>query len=261
MDLPAELQRREDRLKAIAAARERIKAREAERRSQEEQEREEILADRRRIEEANGRKLASRPPERPAKSERSDPQLNLTDAESRIMPSSEGFVQGYNAQVAVESSSMLILACDVSQRPTDRRLLKPMLQQLSELPVGKPEAIIADAGYFSELNVELCAEAGFVPYIPPKRDRHHWGLRHWKVPKAPGPRPSALEEMLYRLRTRAGRAIYALRKQTVEPVFGNIKRAMGFRQTLLRGKRKVEGEFTLACIAWNIRHLHAMAVT
>jgi transposase len=261
MDLPAELQRREDRLKALAAAKERIKAREAEQQTQDKLDYEEILADRQRIEELNGRKLTSRPPKRPSKGDRSDPQLSLTDAESRIMPSSEGFIQGYNAQLAVDTKSMLILAEDLSQRPTDRRLLKPMLAQLNDLPIGKPQAIIADAGYYSEVNVELCVEAGFIPYIVPKKDQHHWGLRHWQVPKEPSPRASALKQMLYRLRTVAGRATYALRKQTVEPVIGNIKRAMGFRQFLLRGKRKAKGEWTLGCIAWNIRHLHAMATT
>jgi hypothetical protein len=109
----AEIARREDRLKAIAAAKERIKAREAEQRAQEQGDYEEMIADRERIEAANGKRLASRP-ERPRKDRRSDPQVNLTDVESRIMLSSEGFVQGYNAQAAVDMGSMLILAADVS---------------------------------------------------------------------------------------------------------------------------------------------------
>src|ERR1700687_5852858 len=261
MDLPAELQSREGRLKAIAEAKERIKAREAEQQTQDERDWEEIMADRQRIKAINGRKLDSRPPPHPKKGDRSDPQLNLTDDESRIMPSPDGFIQGYNAQVAVDCESMLILAGDVSQRPTDRRLLKPMLQELNRLPIGAPDALLADAGYFSELNVELCVEAGLTPYIPAKRDRHHWGLRHWKVPKAPGPRASALKKMLYRLRTPEGREIYALRKQTVEPVIGNLKRAMNFRQFLLRGQEKAKGEWMLACTAWNIRHLHSLTAT
>jgi transposase len=257
LNLPEELRTQEGRLKAIAAAKERIKAREAEQQAQDQRDWEEIMTDRERIETINGRKLASRPPLRSRKGDR-DPQLNLTDDESRIMPSPEGFVQGYNAQVAVDCDSMLILAQDVSQRPTDRRLLKPMLRKLNALPIGTPDALLADAGYFSELNVELCVEAGLTPYIPSKRDRHHWGLRHWKVPKDPGSRASVLKKMLYRLRTTTGRQVYALRKQTVEPVIGNLKRAMNFRQFLLRGHEKVKGEWTLACIGWNIRHLHAL---
>jgi len=182
-DIPAELARREDRLKAIAKAKERIKAREAEREAQEQAEHGEVLADRQRIEAINGKKMNSRPPERPKKGVRPEAQLNLTDAESRIMPSAEGFVQGYNAQAAVDTNSMLIVSAELSQRPIDRRLIKPMLRKLVELCVGKPEAIIADAGYFSELNVELCVESGITPYIVPKRNRHYWGMRHWKAQK------------------------------------------------------------------------------
>lgn len=256
-NLPAELQTQEGRLKAIAEAKERIRAREVEQEAQDQRDWEEILADRERIAQINGRNLESRPPKRPKKGDHPNPQLNLTDEESRIMPSADGFVQGYNAQLAVDSA-MFILAADVSQRPTDRRLLKPMLEQLTELPIDMPDELLADAGYYSELNVELCVEAGLTPYIPPKRDRHHWGLRHWKVPKDPGPHASALKKMLHRLRTTTGRETYALRKQTVEPVIGNLKRAMKFRQFLLRGHQKVKGEWLLACTAWNIRHLHAL---
>jgi len=261
LDIPAELARREDRLKAIAEAKERIKAREAERQRQEQGDHDEALADRARIEENNGRKMKSRPPKAPKKGVRPEAQLNLTDADSRIMPSAEGFVQGYNAQAAVDTSSMLIVSADLSQRPTDRRLLKPMLRKLTELPVGKPEAIIADAGYFSELNIELCTESGFTPYIVPKRDRHHCGMRRWKNPKEPGPRASELTKMVYRLRTADGRIIYALRKCTVEPVFGNLKRAMGFRQFLLRGLEKAKGEYLLACSAWSIKRLQTLVTT
>lgn len=258
VDFPKELERREDRLRAIDEAKERIRAREAQRQAQEQAEHEEALADRERIEQTNGKKLKSRPPKGPKKGVRPQAQLNLTDADSRIMPSHEGFVQGYNAQAAVDTDSMLIVAADLSQKPTDRRLLKPMLRTLETLAVGKPEAILADAGYFSELNVELCAQGGFTPYIPPKRDKHHWGLRRWKNPKDPGPHASALAKMLHRLRTAEGREIYALRKCTVEPVFGTLKRAMGFRQFLLRGHEKARGEYLLGCTGWNIKRLHVM---
>jgi transposase len=256
--LPAELARREDRLKAIAEAKARIREREAERQTQEQADHDEALADRKRIEQKTGKKMKSRPPERPKKGVRPDAQLNLTDAESRIMPSHEGFIQGYNAQAAVDTDSMLIVGAELSQRPTDRRLIKPMLRKLSALPIGKVSEVIADAGYFSELNVELCVESGITPYIVAKRNRHHWGLRHWKIPKAPGPRASALTKMLHRLRTPEGRAIYALRKHTVEPVFGILKQVLGFRQFLLRGFRKARGEYLLGCSAWNIKRLHTM---
>ncbi len=138
---------------------------------------EEALTDRRRVEEANGKKLESRPPQRPKKGVRAKAQVNLTDPESRIMPSAEGFVQAYNAQAAVETASMLIVGAALTQKPTDRRLVKPMLKTLSESPAGKPSEILGDAGYFSELNVELCAQSGITPYIVPKRDRHQLSLR------------------------------------------------------------------------------------
>ncbi len=257
VDIPEEIARREDRLKAIAEAKERIKAREVERQRQEHVDFEEMSADRDRIEAMNGRKIKG--PERPKKGVRPQAQINLTDPQSRIMPSSEGFVQAYNAQAAVDTASMLIVAAQLSQRPTDRRLLKPMLRKLAATPVGKPQELLADAGYFSELNVELCVESNVVPYIVPKRDRHHWGLRRFSLPKAPKSGASALAHMLYRLRTKEGRAIYALRKCTVEPVFGNLKRAMCFRQFLLRGYEKASGEFLLGCAAWNIKRLHTLA--
>ena len=258
VDIPEEIARREDRLKAIAQAKERIKAREAERQAQEQAEHKEMMADRNRLQKSAGHKI--RAPEAPKNGVRPQAQINLTDPESRIMPSSEGFVQAYNGQAAVDTDSMLIVSAELSQRPADRRLLKPMLSKLSALPVGKPRELVADAGYFSELNVELCVESGIVPYIVPKRDRHHWGLRRFHVPKAPNPRASAVTQMLYRLRTKEGRKIYALRKCTVEPVFGNLKRAMGFRQFLVRGYEKASGEYLLACTAWNIKRLHTLAM-
>ncbi len=258
IDIPAEIARREDRLKAIAEAQERIKAREAERQTQEHVEYRDVVADRDRIAEKIGRKI--RAPKRPKDCVRPEAQVNLTDPESRIMPSSEGFVQAYNGQAAVDTGSLLIVGAELSQRPIDCRLLKPMLRKLTALPVGKPHELLADAGYFSELNVELCVESGVVPYIAPKRDRHHWGLRRFRVPKAPKPGASALAQMLYRLRTPEGRAIFALRKCTVEPVFGNLKRALGFRQFLLRGHRKASGEFLLGCTAWNLKRLHTLAM-
>ena len=259
-DFPKELARREDRLRAIDEAMVRIKAREAERAVDDEAERRESLNDRARIEEKNGKKLQSRPPNRRKKGVRPEAQLNLTDAESRIMPSNEGFIQGDNAQAAVDHETMLVLSADLSQRPTDRRLLKPMLEKLSTLCVGKPEAILADAGYFSELNVELCVERGITPYIVPKRARHHWGLRRLRGAIDPGPRAAAVTKMLYRLRTEEGRAIYARRKCTVEPVFGILKHVMGFRQFLLRGYEKTRGEYLLGCTAWNIKRLHTLAM-
>src|ERR1019366_6396348 len=102
------------------------------------------------------------------------------------------------------------------------------------------------------------AATGIEPFISIAREPHHWGARHWKRPKPSSAHAGPLTHMRYRLRTPAGRAVYALRKSTVEPVFGNIKRSMGFRQFLMRGFEKAAGEWTLACLCWNLRRLHTI---
>ena len=189
-----------------------------------------------------------------------DAQINLTDEDSRIMRSSDGFIQAYNGQLAVDGESMLIVSAHLTRHPTDVRQIKPTLKALNRLPIGKPSVLIADAGYYSELNVERCVASGIEPYISIGREKHHWGLSHWRYPAHPGSDASALALMRYRLRTPAGRAIYARRKCTVEPVIGNLKRSMGFRQFLLRGFEKASAEWTLACASWNLRRLYAMKI-
>jgi transposase len=256
-DLPVELERREDRIAAIKAAMERIREREAERVKQERAERDEIEAEREKIEASNGRRFRNRPDRHKIKP-RPNPQLNLTDEDSNIMRSGDGFVQAYNGQLAVDVESMLIVSAHLTNKPTDVRQLKPALELLSELPIGKPSAILADAGYFSELNVERCVALGIEPLISLGREKHHWGLRWWHRPAPPKPNASPLEIMSFRLKTTEGRQIYARRKCTVEPVIGNIKRSMGFRQFLLRGIDKVSGEWMLACASWNLRRLHTL---
>lgn len=257
-NLPEELALREDRIRAIKEAKERIRVRETERMAQERSDREAARAERKAFEAINGRRFQRQDNGHAPKRNR-NAQINLTDEDSRIMMSSEGFVQAYNGQLAVDCDSMLVAACHVTQRTTDSLQIKPMLEALTTLPIGKPTALLADAGYHSELNVERCAANGVEPYIAFGRDPHHWGLRHWKRPKPPEPNAGALTQMLYRLRTPEGRAIYAKRKSTVEPVIGNIKRSMGFRQFLLRGIEKAGGEWTLVCASWNLRRLHALS--
>jgi hypothetical protein len=258
--LPAELARREDRIRAIKEAQERIRAREAERIEREKTERDETRVERRAFEEANGRRFQSQPNGHSIKRNR-NAQINLTDEDSRIMRSGDGFVQAYNGQLAVDCDSMLVVAAHLTQQPSDVRQIKPALKTLTTLPIGAPSALLADAGYFSELNIERIAACGIDPYISIRREQHHWGLRHWKRPKPPKSDAAPIVHMRYRLRTTAGRAIYARRKSTVEPVIGNIKRSMGFRQFLMRGFEKASAEWTLACLAWNLRRIHALNPT
>jgi IS5 family transposase len=140
----------------------------------------------------------------------------------------------------------------------DKEQVEPMLKKVQANPEGlnQPETWLADSGYYSEQNVTACVAAKIEPLIAVKRDAHH---PHWRdrfgepEPLAEG--ASAVAAMKHRLKTRAGRAVYALRKQTVEPVFGIIKSVMGFRQFLLRGLANVTNEWTLVCLAWNLKRM------
>jgi hypothetical protein len=156
---------------------------------------------------------------------------------------------------------MLIVATHVTQQSNDKQQMRPALEALAELPeeLGEVTAIIADSGYYSEANVQECETKGIVPYIAVDRQSHNQPL--WDRFVEPPPLPvnaDAVRRMKHRLKTAAGKAIYAIRKSTVEPAFGVIKAAMGFDQFLLRGFTAVNGEWDLICIAWNIKRLHTL---
>jgi hypothetical protein len=171
-----------------------------------------------------------------------------------------GFDQCYNAQAAVAAGSLLVVASAVSQAPNDKQQLEPMLDKIGALSdgLGKPECLLADTGYFSAANVAACDKAGIEPLIAMGRQPHHLPLaeRFEAAPEAPQD-PTPVEAMAHRLKTPAGRALYALRKQTPEPVFGIIKSALGFRQFLLRGLAGARGEWSLVTMAWNIKRIFA----
>jgi transposase/IS5 family transposase len=259
MSLPEELKRREERLAAIAQAKAKIEARAQERFAHEQAEYAAKMAAREARAVATGKKPKGRAPKAPESGPRTEDQLNLTDEESRIMPQSGGgFEQSYNAQAIVDHTSMLVLAAQVTQAPNDKQQLQPMLEKLQALPTGlnSPETLSADSGYYSEKNVLACQDAQIEPLIAVKREEHHpdWKQRF----SEPQPLPEGatpVETMQHRLKTRAGKAVYALRKQTVEPVFGIIKSVMGFRQFLLRGLENVRNEWTLVCLAWNLKRM------
>lgn len=262
VDLPAEIQRREDRLAAIAEAKAKIEARAKERLEREQAEHQAKLARREAKQKRTGKKPGGKPPQPPTAGPGSKDQVNLTDEESRIMPvSGGGFEQSYNAQAVVDTESMLVLATQVSQAPNDKQQVKPILAKLKTLPEGlnAAETVLADAGYYSEDNVQTCCEAGIEPLIAVKRDAHypHWRER-FEEPEELAADATPVEKMRHTLKSKAGRARYALRKQTVEPVFGVIKSAMGFRQFLLRGLENVRNEWTLACLAWNLKRMAAI---
>lgn len=247
------------KLAAIAAAKAKIEARAAERFEREQAEHRSKLAARAKKEAETGKKARGKGPKPPQAGPRADDQVNLTDEESRIMPvSGGGFEQSFNAQAVVDTESMLILATHVTQATNDKEQIEPMLKKIQANPTGlnQPETWLDDTGYYSEKNVTACVAAKIEPLIAVKRDEHypHWRER-FSESEALAEGVSAVEAMKHRLKTRAGRAAYALRKQTVEPVFGIIKSVMGFRQFLLRGLAHVTNEWTLVCLAWNLKRM------
>jgi transposase len=263
MSIPDELARREERLRKIAEAHGKIEARAKERHAREQAEYEAKLAAREAKTAATGKKPGGKPPQPPSEGPRPNDQINLTDEESRIMPvAGGGFEQCYNAQAAVAAGSLLVVAVDVVQAPNDKQQLEPMLGKIEALPeeLGACETLLADAGYFSAGNVEACEKAGVAPLIAMGRQPHHPPLqqRFETVPPAPE-NPTPVEAMAHRLKTPQGRNLYALRKQTPEPVFGIIKSVLGFRQFSLRGLANVRGEWSLVTMAWNIKRIFALA--
>jgi len=263
MDIPEELKRREQRLAAIASAKEKIQARAQERFEQEQVEYEDKLATRQARANETGKKPRGREPKPPTPGPRGKDQVNLTDEESRIMPTSGGgFEQGYNAQAGVDIDSYLIVEQHVTQHTNDKQEIEPILEALDALPedLGEVDKLLADTGYFSEANVDKCLQDNLVPYIPQKRQKHNTPLaeRYQEDPELPE-NATAVEAMSHRLQTRQGKETYARRKSTVETVFGIIKEVLGFRQFLLRGLASVENEWSLVCIGWNLKRMHVLA--
>ncbi|MDL2226398.1 IS1182 family transposase [Deltaproteobacteria bacterium OttesenSCG-928-M10] len=264
MNLPEELKIREARLSKIAEAKAEIERRAAERYEFEKNEYEEKLAEREKKARKKGRKPGGKPPQPPTAGPGEKDQMNFTDPESRIMPKSGGgFEQAYNAQASVDTDSRLIVGEHVSQKANDKQELEPALLELDKLPdaAGRAEKLNADNGYYSETNVKACEREKIEPYIAMGREPHNQDVMDRFA--APGPTPaegaSAVERMGHRLKTPEGRRTYSLRKQVVEPVFGIIKSAMGFKQFMLRGLEKVSGEWTLVCLAYNLKRMHIMS--
>jgi transposase len=260
--IPEELARREERLGKLAEARAKIEARAKERHAREQAEHEAKLAARKAKEKRTGKKPGGRPPSPPASGPSPTDQINLTDEASRIMPVAGGsFEQCYNAQAVVAAGCMLVIAAEVVQTPNDKQQLGPMIDKLSALPadLGRSETLLADSGYFSGANVDACGTAGLEPLIAQRRQAHYPPLseRLAEVPPPPA-EPTPVEVMAHRLQTPEGKKLYALRKQTVEPVFGIIKSVLGFRQFSMRGLDKVRGEWTLVTMAWNLKRMFVL---
>jgi transposase len=182
-------------------------------------------------------------------------QYNFTDPESRIMKGADGFVQAYNTQVAVEPVLQLIVGQAVTPAVNDKQQLVPMIERIEEQSGQKPQEVLADSGYCSEENLRYLGKRKITGWVATEK-RKHGALRR---PCPRGPLPSEageVERMKRKLQTQAGTAVYATRKFVVEPVFGQIKQARGFRQFLLRGLEKVRGEWALICLTHNLLKFH-----
>jgi transposase len=236
-ELPAELARRETRLKAIREAKRALEAR------------------------AREKAAAEGEDPKQAKPKEKD-QYNFTDPESRIMKGPDGFLQGYNAQAAVEPALQLIVGQTVTAATNDKQQLEPMIAVIEDQSGQRPQEILADSGYCSEKNLELLESAEnperrIEGFIATERQKHD----EYKEPCPRGPLPagaSRVDRMRRRLKTKAGKAVYAARKTIVEPVFGQIKHVRGFRQFLMRGIDKVRGEWALVCLTHNVLKLYRL---
>jgi transposase len=184
-------------------------------------------------------------------------QYNFTDPESRILPGADGFVQAYNAQIAVEPDFQLIVGQRVTQAANDKQQLQPTLEAIRQQAGQTPQAVMTDSGYCSEANLKYLEKKKIEGFIA--TDRESYRGRQQPSPRGPLPEGATrVDRMRRKLQTQVGAAIYARRKTIVEPVFGQIKQARGFRQFLLRGLEKVQGEWAVICLTHNILKLHRL---
>jgi transposase len=229
-ELPEELQRRETRIVRIREAKQAL----------EERAREQAKSKGKDPEEAQPTKKA---------------QYNFTDPESRMLKGSDGFLQGYNTQIAVEPVFQLIVGQRVTQAANDKQQMVPLVEAIEEQSGQKPEGVLADNGYCSDENLKYLARKRMEGFVATGKQKHR--QRRESCKRGPLPREaSRVERMERKLETKVGAAVYATRKFIVEPVFGQIKQARGFRQFLLRGIEKVRGEWALICMTHNILKFH-----
>jgi transposase len=259
-ELPGELKRREDRLARIESAMRRLEAQAKAEAEAERQRRAEAEAERKRT----GQQRRGKAPKPVEDTPDDKAQMSFTDPELHIMrTNNKGWEYCGNAQVSVDGTCQIIVACDVTDAPNDKQQAEPLAQatqaNLAQAGIeppqdeaGKAQAIPAtlDNGYYSEAAVAALATLGFDPYIATERQRHH-GTQA-AAPETPA---TAQERMAAKVRTPEGKALYARRKVIVEPVFGQIKEARGFRRFLLRGLEKIRGEWRLVCLTHNLLKL------
>lgn len=267
LTIPEEITRRQERRAALAHARAELEARAHARYALQLAEHQAKLAERA-AQQERGEKVSGPSPQAPTPEPDAKDQYNFTDAESRIMKAGHGhhFEQSYNAQAAVEVESRLIVGQRVSQAPNDKQELVPTLASVPTA-AGPIAAALVDSGFFSTAAVRQIEQtaagqpSGTTVYAAVEKTSHHRSVSDLEKKPEPEPPPagaSLIEAMRHRLKTTAGRTLYKLRQQTVEPVFGIIKSVLGFRQFRLRGRAKVTLEWTLVCLAYNLKRLHRL---
>lgn len=242
-ELPEGLRRREDRLRALTQAKKRLETKQAE------------------VDQAKGRSPGDgrKSPKGGRRFQREfgvpedRAQDNFTDPESRIMKASNGFDQCYNAQLAVDADSYLIVATGLTQNAADNGELLSLVERIESVTGQRPEKVLADAGYRSEASFQALETVGIDGYISQGREGK-------KPPRPPGPDRPASRRMEHKLNTLQGRAVYRRRKAIVEPVVGWIKNILGFRQFSFRGVEKVAAEWDLVCLATNLKRMHRLTV-
>ncbi len=282
-ELPAGLARRESRLKKIAEAKAALEQEARERAVAAKAAAEARLEERRKQEQERGKKLGGRPPQVPDPEQaKPEPkaQRNFTDPDSRIMKdgATKSFLQGFNAQAAVDDTAQVIVGCAITQEVNDKQQLAPMIQQVEQNLGRKPEKATADAGYFSVAAVTDPRVNGVELLVPPDRQKHDATTEgageviqeqaklaeepsRAEVPADPAlAQASVADAMRQKLRSPEGRAVYKMRKAVVEPVFGQIKECRGFRRFLFRGLKKVEAEWQIICLTHNLLKLFRAGV-
>lgn len=258
-ELPEELSRRESRLAKIRAAKAELEQEAKEKATRQRAEAEAKIAERREQEAQTGKKAGGHDPQVPDP-EQAKPdgkaQRNFTDPDSRIMvdgANKGSFIQAYNAQAAVDSQTQVIVAAEITQAPNDSQQLAPMIGKVIANMGRKPEAVSADAGYWSEANVTDAGVVGIDLHIATGRQKHGEPIAAATGP--PAGEASVQEAMRHKLRTEAGQAIYKMRKAIVEPVFGQTKERRGFRRFSFRGGDNVSAEWKLICLTHNLLKL------
>jgi transposase len=264
LTIPAEIQRREDRLAKLKEAKATLEQRAKIRFEEESAAHAAKLAARREKEQSTGKKPSGKPPAPPVQGPGAKDQYNFTDPDSRIMKDKGTFNQCYNAQAAVDTATMLIVGQHLTDAPNDKQQLQPGLQAISPA-AGNISSTLVDSGYYSEAAVTRVEAGGTGPTIYAAMHRQPHGrsiaqLEKQAEPLAPPQGASLAEIMAHRLATAEGKALYRLRKQTVEPVFGIIKEVIGFRRFMLRGMEKASHEWTIVSTAYNLKRLFGLGV-